>query len=145
MFLLKSDDIFRSDTRSPVLSRKYFVCATSGLSHACFSSVPYIAVRNCKNIHNCSIRCNRVSSSSSNVSRDTKHEYPAVSSSDSVTNIYKFLKFTPSNSHSVDSSTSSFLVVNHCNIHRNRKLRKCVISSSFVNSATNMILLTNLL
>ena len=36
MFPLKSDDIFRFDTRSPALSRKSFVCATSGPSHACF-------------------------------------------------------------------------------------------------------------
>ena len=43
MFNLKSDDIFRSDTRSRVLSRQSFVCATSIPSHACFSSVPPIA------------------------------------------------------------------------------------------------------
>ena len=47
-FPFKSDGIFRSDTRSPVLSRKSFVCATSGPSRACFSPVPPIAVRNCK-------------------------------------------------------------------------------------------------
>ena len=52
MFPLKSDDIFRSDTRSPVLSRKFFVCATCDPLHACFSPVPRIAVRNCKNICN---------------------------------------------------------------------------------------------
>ena len=55
MFPLKSDDIFRSDTRSPVLSRKFFVCATSGQSHACFCPVHPIAVPNCKNIRNRSI------------------------------------------------------------------------------------------
>ena len=44
MFPLKSGYIFRSDTRSPVLSRKSFVCATSGSSHARFSPVPSIAV-----------------------------------------------------------------------------------------------------
>ena len=57
--------------------------------------------------------------------------------SDSVTNISKSFKFTPSNSHSVDSNTSSFRIVSHRNIHRKRKLRKSVISSSFVNSANN--------
>ena len=48
MFPLQSDDIFRSDTRSPVLLRKSLVCATSGPSHACSSPVPPIAVRNVK-------------------------------------------------------------------------------------------------
>ena len=57
--------------------------------------------------------------------------------SDSVTNISKSFKFTPSNSHSVDSNTSSFRVVSHRNIHCKRKLRKSVMSSSFVNSANN--------
>ena len=134
MFPLKSDDIFRSDTRSPVLSRKFFVCATSGPSHACFSPVHPIAVPNCKNIRNRSIRCNSVSSSSSYVDRVSKPAYIVVSSSDSVRNISNSRKFTPSNSHSVDSSTSSFHVVIHCNIHRKRKLCK---SSSFVESANN--------
>ena len=69
MFPLKSDDIFRSDTRSPVLSRKFFVCATCGPLHAWFSPVPRNAVRNCKNICNRSIRCNSVRSSCSNVVR----------------------------------------------------------------------------
>ena len=57
-----------------------------------------------------------------------------MSSSDSVRNISNSPKFTPSNSHSVDSSTSSFHVVIHRNIHRKRKLCK---SSSFVESANN--------
>ena len=137
MFPLKPDDIFRPDTRSPVLSRKSFLCATSGPSHACFSPVPPITVRNCKNIRNRSIRCNSVRSSSSNVDTFSKPEHPVVSSSDSVINISKSLKFTPSNSHSVDSSTSSFRAVSHRNIHCKRKLRKSVTSSSFVNSANN--------
>ena len=69
MFPLQSDDIFRSDTRSPVLSRKSFVCATSGQSRAYFSHAHPIAVRSFKNICNRSIRCNSVSSSSSNIDR----------------------------------------------------------------------------
>ena len=48
MLPLQSDDIF--NTRSPVLSRKPFVCTTSGPSHACLSPFPPVAVRNCKNI-----------------------------------------------------------------------------------------------
>ena len=105
MFPLKSDEIFRSHTRSPVLSPKSFVCATSFPSHACFSPVPSIVVRNCKNIRNRSVRCNSVWSSSSNVDRVSKPEYPVV---------------------------SSFCVVSHRNIYRKRKLRKIVIRSSFV-------------
>ena len=52
MFPLQSDNIFKPDTRSPVFSRKSFVCATSVSSHACSSSVPSIAVSasNCKNV-----------------------------------------------------------------------------------------------
>ena len=107
MFSLKSDDIFRSDTISPVLSRKSFVCATSGPSHACFRPGPPIAAHNCKNIRDRSIRCNSARSSSSNVDRVNKHGYSVISSSDSVTNIAKSPKFTPSNSHFVDSSTCS--------------------------------------
>ena len=138
MFPLQSDDISRSDIRSPVLSRKSFVCTTSGLSHARSSLVPPIALRNCKNIRNRSIRCNSVSSSSSNVDRVSKPAYPVVSLSDSVTNISKSLKFTTTtNSHSFDSSTSTFRVVSHRNVHRKRKLCKNVISSSFVNSANS--------
>ena len=137
MFNLKSDDIFRSDTRSRVLSRKSFVCATSVPSHACFSSVLPIGGCNYKNIRNHSIRYNSVRSSSGNVDRVNKHVYPVGSSSDSVKNISKSSTFTPSNSHSVDSSTSSFRVVSHRNIHRKRKLRKSVISYSFVKSANN--------
>ena len=51
MFPLQSDNVFKPDTRSPVLSRKPFVCTTSVPSHACSSSVPTIAVpaSNCKN------------------------------------------------------------------------------------------------
>ena len=79
MFLLKSDDFFRSDTRSPVLSCKSFVFATFGPSHACFSIVPPIAVRNYKNILNCSIRCSSVRSSNSNVDRVSKPVYPVLS------------------------------------------------------------------
>ena len=71
------------------------------------------------------------------VDRVNKPEYPIVSSSNSVTNISKSPKFTPTNSHSIDSSTSTIRVVSHRNIHRKRKLRKSVISSSFVNSANN--------
>ena len=137
MFPLQSDDIFRSDASSPVLSRKSFVCATSGQSPACSSHIPPIAVRSCKNIRNRSIRCNFVCSSSSNVDRVSKPAYPVVSSSDSVTNVSKSLKFTSTNSHYIDSSTSTFRVVSHRNIHRKRKLRKSVISSSFVNSANS--------
>ena len=51
-------------------------------SHVCSSPVPLIAVRNCKNIRNCSVRCNSVSSSSSNVHRVSKHAYTVVSLSD---------------------------------------------------------------
>ena len=58
MFPLNSDDIFRSDTRSPVLSRKSCVCAVSSPLHTYFSPVPPVAVRNCKNICNNSICCN---------------------------------------------------------------------------------------
>ena len=134
MFPFNSDDIFRSDIRSPVLSRKSFVCATSSPLHTYFSPVPPIAVRNCKNIRNNSICCNSVHLSSNNVDRVSKPVYPVVSSSDSVKNISKSPKFTPSNSHSVDSSTSSFRVVSHRNIQGKCKLRK---SSSFVKSANN--------
>ena len=137
MFPLRSDGILSSDTMSPVLSCKSFVCTTSGPSHTCSSHVPPIAVRNCKNICNCSIRCNSVSSSSSNVDRVSKPAYTVVSSSDSVTDISKSLKFTSTNSHSIDSSTSMFRVVSHRNIHCKHKLRKSVISSSFVNSANS--------
>ena len=133
MFPLKSDEIFRSDTSYPVLSRKSFVCATTGPSHACFPPIPPIVIRNCKNIRNCSIGYNSVRSSSSNVDRVSKPVYPVVSSSDSVTNISKSPKLAPSSSHSVDFSTSSFCV-SHRNIHCKRKLRK---SSSFVKSANN--------
>ena len=75
--------------------------------------------------------------SSSNIDRVSKPVYSVVSSSDSITNISKSPKFTPSNSHSVDSSTSWSRVVSHRNIRRKRKLRKSVISSSFVKSANN--------
>ena len=137
MFPLQSDDIFRSDIRSPVLSRKSFVCTTSGPSHARSSPVLLIVSRNCKNIRNRSIRCNSVSSNSSNVDRVSKTAYPIASSCDSVTNISNSLIFTPTNSHSFDSSTSTFRVVSHRNIHRKRKLRRRVISSLFVNSANS--------
>ena len=62
---------------------------------------------------------------------------PVVSSSGSVINTSKSLKFTPTNSHSTDTSTSSFRVVSHRNIHSKDKLRKSVISSSFVNCANS--------
>lgn len=45
IFLLQSD-IFKSDTRSLVLSCKSFVCTASGPSHACSSSDSPIAVCN---------------------------------------------------------------------------------------------------
>ena len=144
--LLPSNGTSRQSTsvyipRSPVFSRKSFVCATSVPTHACFCLVPPTAVRNCKNILNRSIRCNSVRSSSSNFDRVSKLDYPVVSSSDSVTNISKF---TPSNSHSVDSSKSSFRVVSHRNIHRKRKLPKSVISLS-LSIALTVIFPTNLL
>ena len=60
MFPLKSDEFFRSDTSYPVLSRKSFVCATTGPSHACFPPVPPFVIRNCKNIRNCSVLSVRV-------------------------------------------------------------------------------------
>ena len=104
------------------MSRKSFVSGTS------------VAVRNCKNIRN---RCNSVSSSSGNVDRVSKREYTVVKSSDSATNISKSLKFTPTNSHFIDSSKSLFGVVNHRNIHSKRKLRKSVINSWFTNNANN--------
>ena len=137
MFLLKSGDIFRSDTRSPVLSSKSFDFAAFDRSHGCFSLVPPTAVRNDENILNCSIRCSSVRSSNSNVDRVSKPVYPIVSSYKSGTNTSKSHKFTPSNSHSVDSSTSSSRVVSHHNIHRKRKLRKNVISLSFVKSTND--------
>ena len=46
-------------------------------------------------------------------------------------------KFTPTNLHSFDSSASTFDVVSHLNIHRKRKLRKVVVSLSFVNSGNS--------
>ena len=104
------------------MSRKSFVSGTS------------VAVRNCKNIRN---RCNSVSSSSGNVDRVSKREYTVVKSSDSATNISKSLKFTPTNSHFIDSSKSLFGVVNHRNIHSKLKLRKSVINSWFTNNANN--------
>ena len=103
-----------------------FFYTTSGLWHTRSSPVPPIALHNCKNIRNCSMRCSSVSSSSNNVDRGSKPAYSVVSSSDSVTNINKSLKFTPTNLHSFDSSTSTFHVVSHRNIHRKRKLRKNV-------------------
>ena len=69
MFPPQSDDIFRSDIRSPVSSHESFVCTTSCSSHVRSSLVPPIAFRNCKNIRNRSIHCNSVSSSSINVDR----------------------------------------------------------------------------
>ena len=137
MLPLHSDHIFRSDIRSPVLSRKSFVCTTSGPLHIRLSPVLPIALRKCKNIRNCSTRCSSVSSSSNNVDRVSKLVYLVVSSSDGVTNIIKLLKLTPTNSHSFDSSTSTFRVASHRDIHRKRKLRKSVISSSFFNSANS--------
>ena len=135
MFPLQSDDIFKSFSSSPVLSTKSFVYTTSGsCMHACLSPVPPIAVRNSKNIHNRSIRCNSVSSGSSNVDCISKPGYPFASSSASVISVSKSLKFTSTNSHSVDSSTFTFRVVNHGNIHRKRKLRKSAKGSSFANS-----------
>ena len=83
---------------------------------------------------NRSIRCNSDRSSSSNVDRVSKPVYPVLSSYDSVTNISKCPKFTPSNPNFVNSGTSSFGVVSHRNIHDKRKLRK---SPSFVKSAYN--------
>ena len=139
MFPLKSNDIFRSDTRSPVFSRKSFVCATYVPLHACFSPFPPLAVRNCKNIRNRSIRCSSGRSCNSNSDRVSKLDYPFVSSSDSVTNISKYLKFTLSNSHFFNSSTTLIRVVYHGNIQSKRKLRKSVISPSFVNSANDDI------
>ena len=93
MFPLQSDNIFRSDTRSPVLSRKSFVFATSGPLHACSFLVPPIAVHNCKNICSCSI-CS-VSLSISNVDRVSKPAYPVVSSTDSVTISVNLLNSLP--------------------------------------------------
>ena len=97
----------------------------------------HIVVRNCKNIRNHFIRCNSVRSSSSNVDRVSKPEYLFVSSSNSVTNISKSLKLTPTYSHSIDCNTFSFRVVIHRNVQHKRKLRKNVTSLSFVNSAKN--------
>ena len=97
MFPFQSDDIFRSDIRSPVLSRKSFTCTTSGPSHARFSPVSPVALRNYKNIFNCSVHRSSVSSSSSNVDRAIKPAYPVVSSSNNVTNTSKSFKvgFSP--------------------------------------------------
>ena len=137
MFPLQSDDVFRCDTRSPVLSSKSFACTISGPSHACSSPVPPIVVRNCKNIGNRSVRFNSVSSSRSNVDRVSKPAYRVVSSSDTVTNISKSLRFTFTYSHSIDFSTSTFRVVSHRNIHGKRNLCESVIGSSFLNNANN--------
>ena len=101
-----------------------------------FVSCPSIAVHNCKNISNHSIRCNSVSSSRSNV-ESVNPAYNVVSLSDSVINVSKSLKSTSTHSHSIDSSMSTFRVVFRRNIHRKRKLRKSVISSSFVNNASS--------
>ena len=78
MFLLESDDIFKSNNRSPVLSHKSFGCTTSGPSHT--HSSPLSPVRNCKNISNSSIRCNSVSSSSSSSSSSTSVPHSILSS-----------------------------------------------------------------
>ena len=129
VFPLQSDDIFRSDSRSPVFARKSSVCAKSGPSHACSFSFPLFAL--CKEFYNCSVRCNSVSLCSNNVDRVNKPESPIVSSSDGVTNISKSVKFTPT----IGSSTYLFRVVSHCNIHRKRKLHKNVIALSFIISA----------
>ena len=79
IFPLQSDDISKSDIRSPILSRKSFVCTIPGQLHACSSSVPPIAVLTCTNICNHSICCNSVSLSRSNVRSISKPAYPAVS------------------------------------------------------------------
>ena len=122
MFPLQPDDIFKSETRSSVLSGKSFVCIMSGPSLACFSPVPRIAVHNCKNICNHSICCNYISLSSINVESISKPVYFVNSSSDSVKYISKSLKFTPTNLHSIDSSTSMFRFVSHCTVPRKCKL-----------------------
>ena len=122
MFPLQPDDIFKSETRSSVLSGKSFVCIMSGPSHACLSPVPRIAVHNCKNICNHSIWCNYISLSSTNVESISKPAHFVNSSSDSVKYISKSLKFTPTNSHSINSSTSMFHFVSQCNVHRKCKL-----------------------
>ena len=124
-------------SRSPALSRKSFVCITSIPSHESSSSVPPIAVRNCKNIRNCSIRCNSVSSSSCNAGSNGKSAYSVVTPSDSVINVSKSVKCITTHSHSIDSSTSTFRVVSYHNIRRKRKLRTNLIGSSFVNSANS--------
>ena len=129
--------IYSGVTRSPVLSGKFFVCAASGSSQACFSPVFPIAVSNSKNIHNRSIHCNSVRSSSSNVGIVSKPEYAVFSSSDSVTNISQSPKFSLSNLHTVGPSTSSFRAVTHRNTHLKRKLHKSVIGPSLVKSGNN--------
>ena len=121
MFPFQLDDISMSDIESPGLSRKSFICATSGSSHAHSSPVRRIALRNCKNICNCSIRCSSVSLNSGNVDKVSKPAYHVVSSFYSVINNSKYLKFTPTNSHSFDSSTSTFRVISHRNIHLKRR------------------------
>ena len=62
-----------------------------------------------------------------------------------VTNISKSLTFNPTNSHSINSSTSTFNVVSHRNVHRKPKLRKSVMSYHLQVALTAMILPTNLL
>ena len=121
MFPLQSGFTFMSDTRSPVLSHKSFVCTTSDPSDACLSPATAITVLNCKNIHNCSVSSNSVSLSSSNVESIRKPAYPVVSSSDIIINISRsHSKSTPTNSNSIDFST--FCVVSHQNIHYKCKL-----------------------
>ena len=134
IFPLQSNEIFKSDTRSPVLSRKSFVCTTSVPSHACSSNVPPILD---KNTHNCFIRCNSGSSSSSNVESIGKPAYSVVSSSDSIINVSKSVKYIVTHSDSLDFSTSTFRVVSHRDIRRKRKLRTNVINSSLVNSTNS--------
>ena len=79
IFPPQSDDIFKSDTRSPVFSRKSIVCTTSVPLHACSFPVPPILARNWKNICDSFILRNSVSSSSSNVENINKPAYPVVS------------------------------------------------------------------
>ena len=133
MFPLKSDDIFRSDTRSPAFNVKLlfeqhlvhrmlvFLMSLLLLYVTVKTSVivPYVVILSVRVVI---------------ILLELVNLYILLLVHLSVTNIRKSPKFTPRNSHSVDSSTSSFCVVSHRNIHRKRKLRK---SSSFVQSAKN--------
>ena len=70
-----------------------------------------------------SLHFKSVSSSSRDVKSISKPTYLVVSPFDSNISASKLFKCTPTHSHSIDSSTSSFRVVSHRNICPKPKLR----------------------